>query len=273
MTASSNVGLVTGGASGIGLALARHLLQRGFKVVVADLNAERGAELQTELGSNFLFVKADVTDWDAHAELFKKAYEWAGRIDFLAANAGIASIEPVYELSIDKSDVLKKPNLATLEVDLLAVFYGLTLFRYYHQKTGSKGKGKMVVTASQSGLYPLHFRPTYSAAKHGVIGLVRSAGQRLLKSEGITLNAICPGPVLTGIDADMLKHIPKDCLTPIQLLMDAFDMSIDEGISGAVIECSNKKMYLREPVDYCDECARFLSVDLTKAEVFHQPGA
>ncbi len=77
---------------------------------------------------------------------------------------------------------------------------------------------------------------------------------------------------MTGIDADMLKHIPENCRTPIQLLMDAFDKCIDEDISGAVIECSNEKMYLRDPVDYCDECARFLSVDLTKAAVFHQKG-
>ncbi|KAK5222244.1 hypothetical protein LTR72_006501 [Exophiala xenobiotica] len=259
--ATSKVALVTGGASGIGLALARHLLQRGFRVVVADLNGERGAELQKELGSEFLFIEADVTDWDAQAALFEKAHNWAGKIDFFAANAGIASIEPVYELSINDAGELEKPNLATIEVDLLAVFYGLTLFRYYHQKSGRQGSGKMAVTASQSGLYPLHFRPTYSAAKHGA---------RLLKSDGIALNAICPGPVMTGIDADMLKHIPEDCRTPIELLMHAFDKCIDEDISGAVIECSNKNMYLRDPVDYCDECARFLSVDLTKAAVFHE---
>ncbi len=172
--ASSNVALVTGGASGIGLALTKHLLQRGFRVVVADLNGKRGAELQQELGSEFLFVECDVTDWNAQAKLFRKAYDWAGQIDFLAANAGIASIEPVYELSMNESGELEKPNLATIEVDLLAVFYGLTLFRHYHQKREDGGEGKIVVTASQSGLYPLHFRPTYSAAKHGVSLQVKS---------------------------------------------------------------------------------------------------
>lgn len=160
--------LVTGGVSGIGLALTRHLLQRGFKVVVADLNSEKGAQLQDELGTKLLFVRANVADWDEHANLFQKAYEWGGKVDFFAANAGIANVEPVYDVSIDEPGSLTKPDLKTIEVDLLAVFYGLRLFQYYHQQAGGKGMGKMVVTASQSGLYPLHFRPTYSTAKHGV---------------------------------------------------------------------------------------------------------
>ncbi|KIV77299.1 hypothetical protein PV11_09106 [Exophiala sideris] len=257
---TSKVALVTGGASGIGLGLTRHLLQRDFKVVVADMNGERGAELQKELGSDFLFVKTDVTDWDAQAALFKRAYEWGGRIDFLAANAGIASIEPVYEdLVVNDSGELQKPNLGTLEVDLSAVFYGLILFKHYHHKAGGKGSGKVAVTASQSGLYPLRFRPTYCAAKHGTIGLVRSAGPRLLKTDGITLNAICPGIVMTGIDAEAMKIIPERYHTPMKLLMDAFDKCIDEDISGAVIEISSKEIYLRDPVDYCDETCRFLS--------------
>lgn len=84
------------------------------------------------------------------------------------------------------------------------------------------------------------------------------------------LNAICPGPIPTGIDADMLKHIPRANLTPIRLLIDGFDRCIDEPISGKIIECSNEKIYYRDPVEYCDECARFLSVDLVKGDVFKQ---
>ncbi len=74
--------------------------------------------------------------------------------------------------------------------------------------------------------------------------------------------------MLTGIDADMMAHIPKDRMTPIQLLMDAFDKCIDEDITGTIIECSNENMYLRDPIDYCDETARFLSVDLIKGAAF-----
>ncbi len=101
-----------------------------------------------------------------------------------------------------------------------------------------------------------------------LVGLVRSAGAKLKQKAGVTLNGICPGPVLTGIDAYMIAHIPKDKMTPIQLVMYAFDKCIDEDITGAIIECSNKDMYLRDPVDYCDETARFLSVDLIKGAVF-----
>lgn len=58
---------------------------------------------------------------------------------------------------------------------------------------------------------------------------------------------------MTIIDANMMKHIPEDYRTRIELLLDAFDKCIDEEISGAVIECSNKNMYMRDPVDFCDE--------------------
>lgn len=162
------VAIVTGGASGIGLSLTRHLLKRGWRVVVADMNTAKEKDLQQELGSNFLFVKTDVADWDSQLELFRNAYEWAGRIDFLAANAGIAAVDSVYDLFSKDSALPEKPNLQTLEVDLIGVYYGIQLFKYYHQKSGGESLGKIVVTISQSGLYPLHFRPTYASAKHGV---------------------------------------------------------------------------------------------------------
>ena len=162
------VAIVTGGASGIGLSLTRHLLKRGWRVVVGDLNTAKEKDLQGELGSNFLFVKTNVADWDSQVELFRKAYEWTGRIDFLAANAGIAAVDSVYDLSSKELGPPMKPNLQTLEVDLIAVYYGVQLFKYYHQNSGGEALGKIVVTISQSGLYPLHFRPTYASAKHGV---------------------------------------------------------------------------------------------------------
>lgn len=132
---------------------------------MADVNLERGEELSKELGDSVLFHQTDVSEWDQQAALFKRTWEWSGRIDLFAANAGIDDRESVFQRFDDEEP--KKPNLKTLEVDLVAVFYGLKLFVHYVRKNEKPG-GKMVITASCVGLYPFETNPTYCAAKHGV---------------------------------------------------------------------------------------------------------
>lgn len=82
------------------------------------------------------------------------------------------------------------------------------------------------------------------------------------KNESIALNIICPGPVNTAI-SDVLKEVvPTEHFTTISVILDALDKVLDNDFTGQVLECSSQEFYLREPVDYCDESARFLLQDM-----------
>ncbi|KAK7415659.1 hypothetical protein QQX98_005691 [Neonectria punicea] len=254
--------IVTGAAGGIGLAYTKRLLERGYRVVLADLDSVRGTDLQKELGSNTLFVHCDVADWSSQAALFKAAHEWAGEIDLFIANAGIEEDEPFSSLPENAGEPVK-PSMKVMDVDLHSVVYGLRLFRHYRKKSSTRGTvGKMIATNSMAGLYEFSVAPVYSAAKHGVVGLLRSASYKLRKNESIALNVICPGPVNTSI-SDVLKDVvPNEYFTTISVILDALGKVLENDIAGQVLECSSQEFYLREPVDYCDESARFLLQDM-----------
>jgi NAD(P)-dependent dehydrogenase (short-subunit alcohol dehydrogenase family) len=95
---SKPVAIITGAASGIGLSLTRHLLSSGWRVAMADRNEEKGRALEKELGPDVMFMTVDVSKYDQQAALFQSAFEWGnGRLDFLAANAGIDDHQSLYE--------------------------------------------------------------------------------------------------------------------------------------------------------------------------------
>ena len=154
---SQPVAIVTGAASGIGLAVSKHLLTKGYRVVLADVNATEGDRLATELGPQTIFQRTDVSIYADHAALFARALEWGGRLDFLAANAGIDDRQSLYQdpatMKLDANGFPEELKLKTLRVDLDSVFQGIWLFKYYSQKsqTGPAG-GKIVITASTAGL-------------------------------------------------------------------------------------------------------------------------
>ena len=160
------VAVITGAASGMGLGLTRHLHAKGWRIVVADLNVEAGERIAEELGDSVIFQTANVADWESNGALFKRAWAWAGRIDFFAANAGIGESSSVFEIFPPEQDPAK-PDLATLEVDFVSVLYGLRWFVHYARKNKKPG-GKIVITASSAGLYGFPPAPQYCAAKHAV---------------------------------------------------------------------------------------------------------
>lgn len=164
------VAIVTGGVSGIGLNLTKHLLAKGWRVVVADLEAAGGATLEKELGSDVIFQQTDVSNWDSQVALFKRAMEWSnGELNFLAANAGIngaSTCEQVYEPSGEFEP--ERPDLSTIDVNLNGVIYSVHLFKYYSRNSAEESIRQIVLTASVFGVYPLPTSPYYAASKHGV---------------------------------------------------------------------------------------------------------
>ena len=103
--------IVTGACSGIGLALTKYLLERKWNVMMADVNSPK------EDLDNTRFIKCDVSSWDSQAAMFQQAYEWQGRLDFAALNAGIDDRDDIFNsISSDSTKPPRKPNMLTLDV-------------------------------------------------------------------------------------------------------------------------------------------------------------
>lgn len=107
------VAIVTGASSGIGLALVHHLIKLKWNVVMADITPVEDSIPGT------IFVKTDISSWDQQANLFQRAYEWQGRIDFCALNAGIDDRDDIFTLL---TETPRQPNLRTFDVNLIGTY-------------------------------------------------------------------------------------------------------------------------------------------------------
>ena len=136
--------------------------------MLADINQSQGDVVAKELGDNVLFVKTDVSVWEEQAALFKKAFAWGcNRLDFFAANAGIADTQSIYEVTKDPEADPVPLRLNALDICLDGVIQGVWLFIHYARRNKCPG-GKIAITSSAAGLYSMDTCPQYSAAKHAV---------------------------------------------------------------------------------------------------------
>lgn len=202
---ADKVVLVTGGASGIGRAAAIRFAQEGAKVVLADLDGEGAAKVANAIGSQALAVMVDISTAAGNTEMVEKARTHFGRLDVAFLNAGYLGPMDGFD---GTSEELFDRHVA---INLKGVFLGLKAVHPVIEPGGA-----VVVTASTAGLLGLELSPAYSAAKHGVIGLVKSCAHAFA-ARGARLNAICPGavetPMLGGGNAPivapgMLPRVP-----------------------------------------------------------------
>jgi len=195
------VGIVTGGTSGIGRETAILFAKAGAKVVVAGRRAPEGEEtleLVRAAGGDGLFVKTDVSNVSEVEKLIQKAVERFGRLDVAFNNAGIEGVwTPIVRQSEEDWD-------RTIAINLKGVW--LCLKYEIRQMLKQGGGGVIVNMSSITGLVGGAGAAAYSASKHGVIGLTRSAALENAKT-GIRINAVCPGVVETSM-ADRLFRPP-----------------------------------------------------------------
>ncbi|MCW1382675.1 SDR family oxidoreductase [Novosphingobium sp. KCTC 2891] len=195
MRFSGKVAIATGGASGIGAAFVRRLHGEGASVMIADLDAEKGAALAAELGERTAFRQVDVSDVEAMAALAQATADTFGGIDILFNNAGIGCFGETPDLDVE---TWKR----VIAINLDAVFYGSKAVIPFMRQ---RGGGAIVNTASASGMAADFAFTAYNAAKAGVINYTRCLAIDHAK-DNIRANAICPGPVdtpllVTGVDA------------------------------------------------------------------------
>lgn len=195
MRFKGKVAIATGGASGIGAAFVRRLHGEGASVMIADLDADKGAALAAELGERAVYRQVDVSDFDAMVALAAGTEQAFGGIDILFNNAGIGCFGETPDLDVE---TWKR----VIAINLDAVFYGSKAVIPYMKK---RGRGAIVNTASASGMAADYAFTAYNAAKAGVINYTRCLAIDHAK-DNIRANAICPGPVdtpllVTGVDA------------------------------------------------------------------------
>ena len=187
--------VITGAASGIGRATAERLLLAGAHVVAADLAEE--ALGWTEGLDRIQSLAGDVTSEAFNLSLVELAREFAGGLDVLVLNAGLPVVGGLENVSLEEFD-------RGLDVNLKAVVLGL---RAALPSLRDAESPSVVVTASISGLAGDPGLWVYNAAKAGVLNFVRSAALELA-SDGIRINAVCPGPIHTGM-TEGIRQMPE----------------------------------------------------------------
>jgi len=192
--ASGQVAVVTGGASGIGYALAAGFLARGLEVVVADVEApalEAAVERLGGIEAGVIGVRTDVSDLRQVEALAASTLDQFGRVDVICNNAGVfANVGPMWEL--DRADWEW-----ILQVNLWGVVNGITTFVPY---LVAQGEGHVVNTSSMAGIATVPFLGPYTAAKQAVVGLSESLAAELRRAApGVGVSVLCPGLVDTNI--------------------------------------------------------------------------
>jgi NAD(P)-dependent dehydrogenase (short-subunit alcohol dehydrogenase family) len=222
------VALVTGGASGIGLATVERLSEEGAKVFVVDVD-EQGAHAAAGSFAG-LGHAADVGDPDQVDEAFERCERELGAVDIAFLNAGIA----IGVADLTQLDGATYRKIMRVNVD--GVVYGL---RAAIRSMQPRGQGAIVATASLAGIVPFPPDPIYDASKHAVVGLMRSVAPTL-EPLGITANCVNPGMTDTNILSDDAKTMFAEMdfpLMPARQIADAVLEAVTSGATGACFVC------------------------------------
>ena len=195
--------LVTGSTSGIGLGIATAFAERGANVVLNGFGDAAAIEtirsgLEAAHGTRVVYDSADLSKADAIESMMGRLTAQFGVIDILVNNAGIQFVSPVDEFPVDRWN-------AILALNLDASFH---LIRLVLPGMKARKWGRIINIASAHALVASPFKAAYVAAKHGIAGLTKTVALEVA-TQGITMNAICPGYVRTPLDEKQIPDTAK----------------------------------------------------------------
>lgn len=188
---AGKVAIITGAASGVGRSAARRFAQEGARVCVADIDAtgaEKTVALIREAGGEAFFCATDIASKADNERLVAATVEYFGGVDIAFLNAGY--LGPCVDFFADPDGHFDR----VIDINLRGSYYGLQAVGRVIRRDGA-----VVVTASAASLIGHPLNAAYSAAKHGIVGLVRSAAQAFA-ARGARVNAICPGGINTAMN-------------------------------------------------------------------------
>jgi NAD(P)-dependent dehydrogenase (short-subunit alcohol dehydrogenase family) len=230
------VAVVTGGASGIGLASTRLLASEGATVLVVDANGDGAERAAAEVGGAAL--RADVGDSGAWPGIVEGARRLGG-VDIAYLNAGVTTGEE------DITKLSDEQYRRILAVNVDGIVFGT---RAVVPEMAARGGGAVVATSSMAGIVAFPGDPVYTLTKHAVVGFVRSLAPRLAE-QGITVNAICPGlvdtPLIDGEIRDALAGSGFPLITAASVAEAVLGCVLGEDTGQAVVVQLG-----REPVAY-----------------------
>jgi NAD(P)-dependent dehydrogenase (short-subunit alcohol dehydrogenase family) len=229
----SKVALVTGAGSGLGLATVKAFAESGASVVLADWNEKAvrsTAEELTAQGHKALAIRCDVSD-DAQVEaMVKETVATFGRLDAAYNNAGVQNV------LAETADSPRDDYDRVMAINLRGVW---SCMKFELQQMRKQGSGAIVNCSSLGGLVGGAERGTYHAAKHGVLGLTKSAALEYA-ARGIRINAVCPGLIQTPMSDQMAAAGQADALK-------AMVKSVPMGRVGRPEEIADAVLWLSSP--------------------------
>jgi NAD(P)-dependent dehydrogenase (short-subunit alcohol dehydrogenase family) len=221
---AGQVAVVTGGASGIGLALCHEFGSRDMPVVVADIEQAALDAAVAELaaaGVDALGVICDVRSSEAVDALADAAFGWKGHVNIVCNNAGVVSFGDAFS-SLDEWKWV-------VDVDMWGVVHGCLSFVPRMKESGQPGH--VVNTASTAGLLGFPTIASYVAAKHAVVGMSQSMWHELRKTN-VSMSVLCPGVVSTNINT---SHRNKPGVDPASVEKETFGVGYDEAMTPAAV--------------------------------------
>jgi NAD(P)-dependent dehydrogenase (short-subunit alcohol dehydrogenase family) len=234
----NKVALVTGAASGLGLATAKAFAESGARVVLTDWNekeVQAAAKEIADKGHKTLAIRCDVSD-DAQVEaMVKQAVATFGQLDAAYNNAGVQNV------LAETADTTREDYDRVMGINLRGVWSSM---KFELQQMRRQGSGAIVNCSSLGGLVGGAERGIYHAAKHGVIGFTKSAALEYA-TRGIRVNAVCPGLIWTPMADQMVASGQGDALKDMEKMIPMGRVGRPEEIADAVLYlCSSAASYI-----------------------------
>lgn len=219
--------IITGSTSGIGLGIAQKLASDGYNIIlngfgdVVEIEKTR-TDIINAYDVDCLYLPTDITKHSEVQKMVDTALKEFGRVDVLVNNAGMQYVAPVDEFPIEKWE-------AVVQLDLVSCFYTT---HYAIPAMKKQNFGRIINIASAHGMVASPFKSAYVAAKHGVVGMTKSVALEVA-TNGITVNAVCPGYVKTPLVLGQVASTAK-----------ARNMSEDDVIKNVILGAQATKKFV-----------------------------